>query len=442
MKKILYKLVTFLSSMSNGKYAGKMISMFDFCRDVICKNKKVFAGQIHERMDINNIIPMKKENISHRVIEPTDNIKVRIVYPSGCSWNNIHTLYEEFKKDDRFQTIVLVQNEPRFVDIMKKVGCNFAFLDKYDVKTDLPDILVATDYSNSNSKISFSDCRKYIKKVYSAFPNAVMNEETVEIHWKYVHNAYKYLKPDYYLLDPLPYEGLKGFIDASRLVCMGNPQFDEIFNEVGKRHSSPESWKKLTGKKVFLWATDHGINESYPKNGFTIDLYLRPLIDYFINHPQEGLIFRPHPQFVREMLKAGHFWSCSDLENLKRYFSDSTNMVWDDTFDYCCAYDSCDALIVDANCSITCTFLTTGKPICRLLRDDIDEWLISPSISDCYYYAKGMKELESFMDMIVRGEDEKKPLREQARQKVILNFDGKNGKRMKEFIVNDFFKGK
>jgi len=44
--------------------------------------------------------------------------------------------------------------------------------------------------------------------------------------------------------------------------------------------------------------------------------------------------------------------------------------------------------------------------------------------------------------MIVRGEDEKKPLREQARQKVILNFDGKNGKRMKEFIVNDFFKGK
>lgn len=440
VKKILYRLLILISSFHRGLFAGKMIGFLDFCRKVICENKETFAGQIHERMKLYNLLPESSSDgvIDNNTIVATDKIKVRIVYPSGCSWNNIHTLYSAFMEDERFQTYVLVRKEIRFINIMKKVGCSYIILDDYDLRVDRPDILIVTSYSSSDPEISFPQCRFFVKKIYSVFPNAVMNEKDDEIHWKYVSNAYKYLNPDYYIVDPLPYNSLIKYIPSEKLIKLGNPQFDEIYNEVGKNHSIPKNWDKLRGKKVFLWATDHGINESYPKNGFTIDLYLGKMIRYFSEHEELGLIFRPHPEFIREMLHGGHFWTNDDIQCIKDYMFTSPNMIWDDTYDYCCAYDICDALIVDINCSITVTFLTTGKPICRLKRYDIEEWLISPELYDSYYYANNMDECVEFINNICVGIDPKKELRKSAFKKAILYFDGCNGQRIKKYIVEDY----
>ena len=217
---------------------------------------------------------------------------------------------------------------------------------------------------------------------------------------------------------------------------MGNPQYDEIFREVGKNHPLPDSWNKIRGKKTFLWATDHGINESGPTNGFTIDLYLGPMLTYFNNHPDRALIFRPHPEFIREMQRMGHFWTATDVQKVKDYCASTPNVIWDDSHDYCFAFDACDAFLVDLNCSITCAALTTGKPICRLQRTDLCEWQISPELENCYYYARGMQEIERYMDMIVNGSDDKRELRKMGMNESILHFDGNNGSRMKTVIVD------
>lgn len=441
MKKILRKTILFLSSLFGGRYAGKMIGMFDFCRDVICSNQKVFAGQIHNRMDINNVIPSVeiKEKASHTIL-PTDKIKVRIVYPAGDSWNNIHTLYESFAADDRFQTYVVVKNEARFISIMESVGCHYVTYNNYSIKEDRPDIFISCFYAGLERDIVFPGCRKYIGKVYLFIPSAVMNEETRDIHWDYIKRANIYTEPDYIIADPLVYNSLEGYVEDSKRIVMGGCQFDEIFREVGKKHPVPESWGKLKGKTTFLWATDHGINESYPKNGFTVDLYLQPMLKFFAEHLEYGLIFRPHPQLIREMWNSRKFWTADDVNKLKLYIESTPNIIWDDTFDFCCAYDVCSGLIVDANCSITLSFLTTGKPICRLLRYDMKEWLVSPELHDCYYYANNFEECKNFMDMVASGEDSKKEAREKGFKYAILNFDGLNGRRMKDFIASDYLK--
>ena len=440
-KTLLKKLITKLSSVCGGKYAGKMISLTDLCREAICQNEQVFAGQIHKRMAMGNIIPLAQSShiAEEKRIEPTDKIKVRIIFPTGCSWNNIHTLYEAFVADHRFQTYVLIENTVRFVSIMEKVKCRYVTYDNYSLEEDRPDILIATFYSGYDKEIIFPGCEQYIKRIYGEIPNPVMNEENNEIHWRWIQRAYSVLKPHKYITDPLVYNSLLDYIDHDKLVKLSSPQFDEIYNEVGKKHQIPATWEKLKGKKVFLWATDHGINETRPHNGFTVDLYLSDMLKYFNEHTELGLIFRPHPQFIREMMGAGHFWKPEDLEKLKDYIKHTPKVVWDDTHDYCASYDTCDALIVDANCSITCSFLTTGKPICRLMRYDMKEWLISPELYDCYYYARNFDECIDYMRMIQRGEDEKASLRREGMGKAILHFDGKNGQRIKDFVVEDFF---
>ena len=442
-KSLLKKIVNKVSSINSGRYAGKMIGFIDFCRDVICHNEGVYAGQIHKRMKIENILPIENTIcLRGSVIEQTKKIKVRIIYPSGCAWNHIHSMYTAFANDERFQTYVLVRDKLEFTTILDRYACRYVTYSNYSFKEDRPDVLIATFYSSYDQEIVFDGCRHYIGKVFAEIPNVVMNEKTDEIHWEFVSRAYKYLSPDYWLLDPLVYNSLQKYVDSSKLIKMGSPQFDEIFEEVGKNHLWPESWSKLKGKKIFLWATDHGINESYPTNGFTIDLYLGKMLHYFSEHTDRALIFRPHPQFIREAMGSSRkmpFWSLDDLNKIKSYMESTPNVVWDDTHDYCRAYDACDALIVDANCSITCSFLATGKPVCRLLRNDIKEWLISPELHDCYYYANDYEECMSFLDMIVRGEDPKLERRLDGRKMAILHFDGKNGERIRSFVASKIF---
>ncbi len=432
MKSILRAMVLFFSSLFNGRYAGKMIGMFDFCRNVICSNPKTFAGKLHERMKLTNILP--ESSFEEMSLPATDKIKVRIMYPAGCSWNNIQTLYEAFCDDPKFQTIVVVENYPRFISIMEKVGCNYITLDTYDVKKDFPDIFVASYYSSSNPEINFPNVHNYVRILFAAIPNVVMNEKDNDIHWSFIRRAYKYMSPDYFLCERPVYNSLKDYVPSEKLIELGNPQYDEIFREVGKHHDIPETWNKLKGKKIFLWATDHGINESGPTNGFTIDLYIASMFDYFKKHQDKALIFRPHPEFVREMQYTGHFWSPADVQKIKDYCASTPNVVWDDTHDYCYAFDMCDAFIVDLNCSITCAALTTGKPICRLKRTDLQEWQISPELEDCYYYAKGMEQIILFMDLVSEGRDKKQEQRNLGIERSILHFDGLNGKRMKKTI--------
>lgn len=438
MKKFIKKLIQVICSIHSGKYAGRFLAFLNYCKRSIIETPGTFPFNIYKRMDMNEILP-NIEFSDESIIEPTNRIKVRILYPGGDSWNNIHTLYEAFLSDDRYQTYVIVPTFKKFVDIMLDNNCKYVTLSNYDVKLDNPDIFIATYYSTSDDCLNFPGCRQYIKFLVASIENAVMNEKNTEIHWDYISRAYKYLNPDYYLVDRLVYNGLKGYVPDDKLVEMGNPQFDEIYREVGRHHPTPSGWEKLLGKKkVFLWATDHGINESYPTNGFTVDLYLKDFLDFFASHKELGLIFRPHPQFIREMAIKHVFWNEYDLQMFRSYCDNSDNIVFDETYDYCCAYDKCDALLVDLNCSITCSFLTTGKPICRLMRTDIDEWIISPELESCYYFAKGFSEIEQFIFMIMEGHDSKEQERRIALSKAVLHFDGNNGERMKEFISDRF----
>lgn len=440
IKKILKKIIRdFIgSSEKNAEY------MFRFAKNVesaVKDTSGTFANHLYKSLDMQKLIPC--ENILPgknciKQINNTDKIKVRIVYPSGDSWNNIHTMYDAFVDDERFQTVVLVENYHKYIDIMNKTECTYMILDDYDIKIDCPDILIATYYSVSDESIAFNGCRQYVKLMIAAIPNVVMNEENTDIHFRYIMNAYQKMEPDYYLVDKLPFIGLQGYIPRQKLIQMGSPQFDEIFFQMNKTSECPSGWNKLKGKRTIMWATDHGIQGFRPTNGLTIDCYLKSLIDYFRKHEEMGLIIRPHPFLIRELTNADGFWSMTDYKQLVDYCEKSPNVVWDDTFDYCNAFNMSDGYMIDANCSMICAALALDKPICRLQRPDIDEWYIHQDLSECYYYAKNMEEITDFIEMVKKGKDSKREIRYSHSKDAYVAFDGLNGKRMKDFIVEKY----
>lgn len=149
-----------------------------------------------------------------------------------------------------------------------------------------------------------------------------------------------------------------------------------------------------------------------------------------------GIIFRPHPTLIVELLDAG-IWSKKDLQIIKEYCDQSENLIFDDTLTYDRAFSCVDGIITDAFCGITCSALPTLKPICLTYRSEND-LPYHEDLASCFYSAHNADELKVFMNIIKNDEDTMMEVRKSAAKKYIKHFDGKNGYRIKTFIKEKY----
>lgn len=439
MRRFIKNLLTKIIMLMNQRFKTKVLNFAVYIRNIIISEENTFSCAIHERMSVDNFLPKREceESVGEKMetlLLPTTKKRIRIVYPSGTSWSCIGTLYDALKADDRYQVYIITENYPNYIKVMVDKKCDYITLDNYDITQDKPDVLLLTSYSYTDPKFRLKDIHNHAKKVIALFPNVVINESDMKMHWDWVKNAYGVIKPDYYLFDALPHKFSKGYIDQDKAIKIGCPIYDELYEKLECTHEENKHYSKLKGKKTFLWATDHGINETHPIDAISIDLYIKDFFDYFSKHTEYGLIIRLHPFLKRELLQSGIFWSESDFERLKQYCDNSPNIVWDEVPDYSYAFMASDALLVDVNCGFVFSYLPTGKPICRLMRNDMEVKLIHPEYKDAYYYATNFSECEEFISDVALGKDEKDVLRKQVFEEAILNYDGKNGSRIKAFI--------
>lgn len=402
-----------------------------------------YAHTLHGRLCVDAFLPQDRSDLPVGVpmsalLAPTDKKRVRIVYPSGTSWSCIGTLYEALRRDERYQVYVITENYPNYLRVMADKGCDFINLDNYDVREDKPDVLILTSYSFTDPRLRLPDIHDYVGKVLALFPNVVINETDMDEHWRWVRNAYAQVNPDYYLFDCLPYTFSDGYIPAEKAVRMGCPIFDELYEKMQKTDTHP-AYAKLEGKKTFLWATDHGLNETHAVEALAIDLYIKDMFAYFSAHPEYGLIIRLHPYLKREILESGAFWTENDFRKLKAYCDSSPNIVWDEVPDYSYAFLASDAMLVDMNCGFLISYLCTGKPICRLMRNDMEVHSIHPELMDAFSYADHFDACRCFIEDVAAGMDEKAALRQKVFEESVLHFDGGNGQRIKEFVDHLMF---
>lgn len=441
IKKFIKKIIIGM----NPKITRKIFDFAVFVLDTIRNSSCTFVYKIHKRMDPSNFLPEgtveKKGNqvLLEDLLVETTKKRIRIVYPSGTSWSCIGTLYDALKADDRYQVYVITENYPNYIKVMVDKKCDYITLDDYDITQDKPDVLIMTSYSSTPKKLKLEEIHKFAGKIIALFPNVIINEPDMDDHWRWVKNAYEIVNPDYYLFDSLPYKFSGGYIDEDKAVHIGCPIFDELYEKMQNASECHKSYEKLKGKKTFLWATDHGIRETHAIEALSIDLYIKEFFEYFAEHTELGLIIRLHPYLKRELLKAGSFWTESDFAKIREYCDKSPNIVWDEVQDYSYAFKASDALLVDVNCGFTFSYLVTGKPICRLMRNDMSVSLIHPEFNDAYYFAKNMDECKNFINTVVSQTDTKKEKRKTVFKETIHFFDGQNGQRIKAFIDEKVF---
>ncbi len=379
---------------------------------------------------VKNIIPDEYKKCKRKKEITKGKNKIRF---AASSLNNVigfETVTKAFLDDDKYDVKVVITGNPVGVGLeLERKQLPYMYWYDYDIREDRPDIFFIT-YGNDGN---FVDMNKYAKYVVAIHISIVKwSNVPIEQYIRQVKRQFQVAIPDVYIWDKLIYGELenKGLIEDNYYL-IGNPKFDVIYNSK-KNTSLNESWKKIKGKKVFLWCTDH----VYYCDNITFDIYAKKIIDFIYNNKDLALIFRPHPQFIDELIE-NNIWSRDDLHDMKEFMLQSDNLIWDDTATYELAYSCCDAILVDSECGIVCSSLPLGVPTAALLRPE-KEGIAQEDIVSKLYNVRNINQLVEFFNMVISGED---PLREERKkmvEKTINHYDGKNGERIKEFVENKF----
>lgn len=374
---------------------------------------------IKKRLSLKNILP--------------DKIEVRIFFEGEVHlWNAYRSLVEAFRQDRRFRVRVVITEPPNYgktedkIALVKGEGCEVIPFSNDDLEN--ADILISAPVNKMPSWM------KNHKMAVVVPLSLVKTCADTRQHFEGFLRAD--VDIDYFIFDRLLYDELASSgIENEKIVRMGNPKFDGIYNALNKPRILPRHWSKLKNKRIYLWTTDH----VYKSGNVTFDLYAKRIFSYFEDNQECALIFRPHPVYFPELMRY-HVWTDEDVAAFREYFKASANMIWDEYPDYSLAYSLADAVLLDANCGILVSALTTRKPMCILRRFDGQACEIyHPGLAARLYMAQNTDECMDFLDMVREGKDVKKEMREEAFTKYIGDFDGRNGQRIKDFIAEKYF---
>lgn len=363
-------------------------------------------------------------------------IKVRILHNGARVWNAFETVCAAFEDDSRFELLLIlysVANDfAEMVEQVKRGGYSYVDSCQYNPRSDCPDIFI---YSSPFMK-SFVKPMCMAAKISFIIPITLMlysinktnRLETAEKTVLEMEEAgVNYCLAERYLYNSLPKNSNVSILE------FGNPKIDVLYRVSLKKKRS-KKFEKLSNRQVILFVTAHGNRNGRFMDGITFDLYAKQIFDFAIQNPEIGLIFRPHPLFIVELIES-NYWREEDVLEFKKYMDSTENMIWDDNDTYEEALMVADAIVTDGYCGMVVSTLPLLKPICVLYRD-YEIQSMCPEVDEVLYVARKREELDIFLeDVVVRKSDTMYEMRKTACNNFIKYFDGKNGKRIKDFIT-------
>lgn len=401
-----------------------------------------FRSEMSERLTVSDLTShgssIEKEDSVSSFVSNTDRIKVRFYHCSASTFNVIQTVCDSFINDKRFDVLIVLFgfSYSEMVKQMKDGGYNYIEEYKYDITKDLPDISITY-----HPEIAYPPGLKEIGKYSKYFVLLPLSIGSIWFGDRTVRRLnLDFFKADLCFVGNLCYDRLIGPIGKDHIELMTPPQFDLSYKVLSAPKEYPNGWEKLQNKKTVILMTDHGLKKNLISDEVTFDLYFHALINYYKTHLKEGLILRLHPALLNELL--GTYWTVSDYKSFIEFCDKSPNIVWDESSDYLKGLSIADGVIVDVNCSLVYYVLAANKPIAVPYRYDMNVDVNNPELVSHYYSINDTQQLNNYLVMIGKGEDPMKDKRQEAFDKYIYTYDGRNGYRIYKKIIERFLSNK
>lgn len=223
------------------------------------------------------------------------------------------------------------------------------------------------------------------------------------------------------------------WFDSSILRISGHPKLDYLSRSKDLAHGA---WKRpfSEGIKRILWTprwnTSEGVCHFFE--------YRKTLSVFCEENSFVDFTFRPHPLCFQNFIKSGELTQ-SELDKLLMEYSDSENMLIDDSVAYHETFLSCDILVSDVS-SMMLEFFVTGKPIIYTHRNNLfNEY--GQALAEGFYWVENDTELQETLNKLIAGEDPLAEKRKELLKRIVSMPDGGAGEFIKDAVQNDFFHG-
>ncbi|MCH5256109.1 MAG: hypothetical protein J1D87_02405 [Lachnospiraceae bacterium] len=437
-------------------FSGNIITLYDdnentpfyqladkVSEDKYSGNYDSYVKELKSRLDVKKWV---SEDFKYRSEDENGNrnnkILVGLLHCSETSFNMIHSLYDAFDADELCTPVVILQgkgysnNYKELEKQMKENEMRYEF--DYNCIDWKFDVLIVHHVQLPPTV----DIKKIIDNsvLRVAVPMGVISYNGQGInadHIKLYKGTEVFLERSIY--DKTPEHIRKEF----NCYITGNPKFDEIYVAYRHRVKIPNQFEKLNNpqiKKIILWTTDHNIDFKICTPEVAFDLYANVVFNYLKEHKDIGLIFRPYRTYISELLRDGLLTE-EDVKYFRSYCDSSENIVWDDETDYSASYSLADGIIADPGCGIICSALPMMKPMGVTIRWDMDSTEIvsrNQELIDNYYKISSETDMISFIEMVKAEQDSMLENRKELCKKYVTNFDGNNGERIKNSIIEKF----
>lgn len=341
--------------------------------------------------------------------------RVDILLEFSVVWCKVKSLYEALSKDRSFDCRLVAINiqelaidsetqYPEFLKFLNERDIPFIPEVAYDLAERRPDALIYTNpYDNHHPRFAIENVRRRgVRVIYLPYsiPFFVDSNNKWYLYDLPIHrHAWRvYVRSQ----RELRKYGMYCQSGNAHVVLAGGPLADYIAEQ--KERVKPDT----RFKKTFLWGIDYGFWDDTA----TLGEYGAKILQYFADHPQLGLIVRPHPLFYGMVIKRG----VMSEETVRAFYAQCEaipNVSLDLCGDLTGAFCKSDALISDTS-SILVEYLLTGRPVLYLrMKTTPDYRAYQEDDGDVlahYYAGDSFDHIVQFIEMVAADED---PLREE-----------------------------
>ena len=329
-----YSMLVHLTRMANTLLEAAQYlhgSSADSLRDELTANGRQMLGQmkatlLHYKDDLKSSMPLDRltclEELWERVGEesrveemlqefaaelPSEvNYQVRAVFFAelGEKWDAMESVYTYMRDDPRFDPVVVLtpifrivqqangetKQEVIYKDYLTPLGIPFLEYNEYDIEKDCPELAFSSQPYESCTLPEFwaENIAKHTRLVYLPYflPSIVLNDYPTVLcqmpmynyAWKVIGSNEKHFQ----------YYCRHSHHHGANMLVTGLPKIDPLVHLKEHGVPLPTGWEKLNGKKVFLWNSWFDIHCSSLQ-------YFDQIFTWFHEHPDCGLIWRPHP---------------------------------------------------------------------------------------------------------------------------------------------------